>query len=115
MSEGSIALYSLISYIVQQKTKELGVRKVVGVNVGGLMIMLSKKYILYILIATVLAAPLAYLGAEFWLENFAFRTNIEWSLFLLAFIITTVIAMTSIAYRTYKAAFIDPVKSLRYQ
>ena len=112
---GSLGLYSLISFIVQQKTKELGVRKVVGANVQGLMLLLSKKYVVYILIATIIAAPLGYLGASFWLETFAYRTDIHPIIFLVAFIITTIIAMASISFRTYKAATLDPVKSLRYE
>ena len=112
---GSLGLYSLISYIVQQKTKELGVRKVIGANIEGLMILLSKKYILYIFIATILAAPLGYLGANFWLETFTYRTGISPVIFGLAFVITSIIAMASISYRTYKAATMNPVKSLRYE
>lgn len=112
---GSLGLYSLISYVVQQKTKELGVRKVVGANIEGLMILLSKKYILYILIATVLAAPLGFLGAKYWLDTFAYRTEVSPTIFVMAFIITTFIAMASISYRTYRAATMNPVKSLRYE
>lgn len=112
---GSLGLYSLISYIVQQKTKELGIRKVIGADVNSLMFFLSKKYVLYILVSTVLAAPLGYWGAEFWLNTFAYRTNIGLVLFIFSFLITTVIAVGSISYRTYKAATLDPVKSLRYE
>ncbi|HEY9116782.1 MAG TPA: ABC transporter permease [Roseivirga sp.] len=112
---GSLGLYSLISYIVQQKTKELGIRKVIGADINSLMYLLSKKYVLFILIATVIAAPLGYMGAEFWLETFAYRTNIGYVLFFFSFLITSVIAMGSISYRTYKAATLDPVKSLRYE
>lgn len=112
---GSLGLYSLISFIVQQKTKELGVRKVIGANIQELMLLLSRKYVLYILVATLLAAPLGYLGANFWLGTFAYRTQIHPGIFGLAFIITTLIAMASISFRTYKAATLDPVKSLRYE
>ena len=79
------------------------------------MLLLSKKYVVYILIATIIAAPLGYLGASFWLETFAYRTDIHPIIFLVAFIITTIIAMASISFRTYKAATLDPVKSLRYE
>lgn len=112
---GSLGLYSLISYIVQQKTKELGVRKVIGANIESLMILLSKKYVLFILIATVIAAPLGFLGANFWLETFAYRTDISPAIFILAFAITTFVAMASISYRTYRSATMNPVKSLRYE
>ena len=112
---GSLGLYSLMSFIVQQKTKELGIRKVIGANTNSLMVMLSKKYVLFLVLATVLAAPLGYLGAEYWLETFAYRTDFNGFIFLLAFLITTTIAMGSIAYRTFKAASLNPVKSLRYE
>ena len=112
---GSLGLYSLISYIVQQKTKELGIRKVIGANINSLMFLLSKKYMLYILISTLLAAPLGYWGAEFWLNTFVYRTNIGLVLFIFSFLITVIIALGSISYRTYKAATADPVKSLRYE
>ena len=112
---GSLGLYSLLSFIVQQRTKELGIRKVIGANTGGLMMLLSKKFILFILIATVLAAPLGYIGAEFWLERFAYRTEIGLMVFILAFIITGFITLGSISYRTFKAATLNPIKSLRYE
>ena len=112
---GSLGLYSLLSFIVQQRTKELGIRKVIGANTGGLMMLLSKKFILFILIATVLAAPLGYIGAEFWLERFAYRTEIGLMVFVLAFIITGFITLGSISYRTFKAATLNPIKSLRYE
>lgn len=115
LSIGSLGLYSLISYIVQQKTKELGIRKVIGANTNSLMFLLSKKYVLFILLATILAAPLGFMGAEFWLKSFAYRTDIGIYIYLLAFLITGVIALGSISYRTFKAATVDPVKSLRYE
>lgn len=112
---GSLGLYSLISFIVQQKTKELGIRKVIGANTGSLLGLLSSKYIWFILLATALAAPLGYLGGNLYLESFAFRTSIGLSIFLTAFILTTVIALASISYRAFKAVTINPVKSLRYE
>lgn len=112
---GSLGLYSLLSFVVQQRTKELGIRKVIGATTSGLMLILSKKFILFILIATVLAAPIGYIGAEFWLERFAYRTDIGLTVFIMAFFITGFITLGSIAYRTYKAATLDPVKSLRYE
>lgn len=112
---GSLGLYSLISFIVQQKTKELGIRKVIGANTSGLIAMLSSKYILFILLATVLAAPIGYLGANVWLESFSYQTGIGPMIFILAFIGTTLIAFASIGYRAYKAATMNPVKSLRYE
>jgi ABC-type antimicrobial peptide transport system permease subunit len=112
---GSLGLYSLISFIVQQKTKELGIRKVIGANSKSLILMISSKYIWLILLATILAAPLGYLGAELYLDSFAYRTEIGITQFVLAFIITTVIAIASISYRAYRASTMNPVTCLRYE
>lgn len=112
---GSLGLYSLLSYIIQQRTKELGIRKVVGASTQGLMMLLSKRYVLFILIATVLAAPIGYLGAAFWLDRFAYRTTVGPTVFIVAFIATSIVTLGSIAYRTFKAATLNPVKALRYE
>lgn len=112
---GSLGLYSLLSFVIQQRTKELGIRKVIGANTGGLMMLLSKKFIFFIVLATILAAPLGYLGAEFWLERFTYRTNMGVLVFIAAFAITGLITMGSIAYRTFKAATLNPINSLRYE
>lgn len=112
---GSLGLYSLVSFVVQQKTKELGIRKVIGANSLSLVRLLSGKYVLFILLATLLAAPLGYLGANLWLESFAYRTSIGFSVFLIAFVVTTLIAMASIGYRAFKAVTMNPIKSLRYE
>jgi len=112
---GSLGLYSLISFIVQQKTKELGIRKVIGANTTGLVAMLSTKYIWFILLATLIAGPIGYLGANVWLEGFSYQTTVGPSIFIIAFIGTTCIALASIGYRSFKAATMNPVKSLRYE
>ena len=106
---GSLGLYSLVSFVVQQKTKELGIRKVIGANSLSLVCLLSGKYVLFILLATLLAAPLGYLGANLWLESFAYRTSIGFSVFLIAFVVTTLIAMASIGYRAFKAVTMNPI------
>ncbi|PIQ49467.1 MAG: hypothetical protein COW03_05190 [Cytophagales bacterium CG12_big_fil_rev_8_21_14_0_65_40_12] len=111
---GSLGLYSLISFVAQQKTKEIGIRKVVGANVQSLMLLLSSKYVWLILLSTVLASPLAYYGAEEWLNGFAYRIDISPLIFLIAFMLTSAIAILSVGYRAYKAAMLNPVKSLRY-
>ena len=112
---GSLGLYSLISFIVQQKTKELGIRKVIGANTASLFRLLSTKYVWFILLATILAAPVGYLGANVWLESFAYRTTIGATVFVSAFLLTTCIALASISYRAFKAVTMTPVKSLRYE
>lgn len=110
---GTLGLYSLISFIAQQKTKELGIRKVIGANTNSLMKLLSTKYIWLILLATIVAAPLGYYAASAWLERYAYRIPIGASTFLLAFVLTTAIAMISVSYRAYKAATANPIKAIR--
>lgn len=112
---GCLGLYSLITYIAQQKTKEIGIRKVIGANVNSLMIMLSSRFVLVTLLASLLAAPFGYWLAQVWLQGFAYSTTISPIIFVLAFLSTTVIAFGSVSYRAYKAATINPVKSLRYE
>lgn len=112
---GTLGLYSLISFIAQQKTKELGIRKVIGANTQSLMKLLSIKYVWLILLATVVAAPLGYYGASAWLERYAYRIPIGMTTFVLAFILTTAIAMISVSYRAYRAASANPIKAIRYE
>lgn len=112
---GTLGLYSLISFVVQQKTKELGIRKVIGANTRNLMSLLSVKYVWFILLATILAAPIGYLGSNQWLEGFSYRTTIGAPIFIIAFVLTAVIALASVSYRAYRAATMNPVKSLRYE
>ncbi len=112
---GCLGLYSLITFIAQQKTKEIGIRKVIGANVNSLMVMLSSRFVLVTLLASVLATPFGYWMAKMWLQGFAYSTTISPGIFVLAFLSTTVIAFGSVSYRAYKAATINPVKSLRYE
>lgn len=112
---GTLGLYSLISFIAQQKTKELGIRKVIGANTSSLMKLLSTKYIWLILLATIIAAPLGYYGASAWLERYAYRIPIGASTFIIAFVLTAAIAMISVSYRAYRAASANPIKAIRYE
>ena len=112
---GCLGLYSLISFIAQQRTKEIGIRKVIGANVNSLMVMLSSKYILLMLVTAIIASPMGYWLASIWLEGFAFRTGIGPMIFIITFLGTAFLAMLSISHRAYKAATTNPVKSLRYE
>jgi len=112
---GCLGLYSLITYIAQQKTKEIGIRKVIGANVNSLMVMLSSRFMWVIVIASVVATPFGYWGASIWLQGFAYSAPITPLAFVLAFLGTAVIALGSVSYRAYRAATINPVRSLRYE
>ncbi len=112
---GCLGLYSLISFVVQQKTKELGIRKVVGANTNSLVLLLSTKYIWLIALATLIAVPFGYYGTNEWLNSFEYRVEVSPLVFIAAFFITIMIAVVSIGYRAYTAANKNPVKALRYE
>ena len=108
-----LGLFGLATYIAEQRTKEIGIRKVLGASVGGIVQLLSKDFIKLILIAFVIAAPLAWYFMNKWLQDFAFRTNINWWIFLLAGCIAIIIALSTISFQAIRAAIANPVKNLR--
>lgn len=108
-----IGLFGLITYMAAQRKKEIGIRKVLGASVGGVALMLAKEFIFLIILAMVIASPVAYYLIHQWLRNFAYRVNISWELFALAGIAAILIAMLTISYQAVKAALANPVKSLR--
>jgi len=108
-----LGLFGLISFIAEQKKKEIGIRKVLGANVTTVMKMLIKDFLLLILIAFAIATPLAYYLMENWLQDFTYRISISWWVFLLAGIITLVITFITVSTQAIKAATTNPIKSLR--
>jgi putative ABC transport system permease protein len=110
-----LGLLGLASHAAEQKTKEIGIRKVLGASVPDIMIMLSKQFAKWILIANVLAWPIAYYTQHIWLQGFAYRTDIALTSFILSALISLGIALLTILYQTGRAASADPIKSLRYE
>jgi predicted permease len=108
-----LGLLGLVIYTTTQRTKEIGVRKVLGASVSQIVQLISKDFILLVLLAFVIAVPLAWIGMNKWLENFAYRTTISWWIFLLAGLSMILIALVTLALQTIKAAIANPVKSLR--
>ncbi len=108
-----IGLFGLITYMAAQRTKEIGIRKVLGASVAGITVMLAKEFVFLIIIAMVIASPVAYYLIHQWLRGFAYRVNISWWLFALAGIAAILIALLTISYHALKAALANPVKSLR--
>jgi len=115
ISIGCLGLYSLIAFVVQQKTKELGIRKVVGANTNSLVLLLSSKYVWLIALATVIAVPFGFYGTKEWLNSFVYQVQVSPLIFVGAFVLTILIALMSIGYRAFKAATTNPVKALRYE
>ena len=108
-----LGLFGLASFNVEQRTKEIGIRKVLGATVGNVVLLLSGDFLKLVLIALVLASPLAWYVMQRWLENFAYQTNIGWSIFLLTALVALLITLATVSYQSIKAALMNPVKSLR--
>ena len=96
-----------------QRTKEVGIRKVLGASVGNIIYLFSKEFTILIVIAFVLAVPISYYMMNSWLQNFVFRIKIGTWIFLLAVLASVLIAWITVGYKSIKAALANPVKSLR--
>ncbi|MGB5008642.1 MAG: ABC transporter permease [Ferruginibacter sp.] len=108
-----LGLYGLASFMAVQKTKEVGIRKVLGATVNNIIFLFSKEFLLLISIAFLVAVPLAYYFMQDWLQDFVYRVNISWWVIALAGLMAIVVAMITISFKAIKAAIANPVKSLR--
>ena len=107
-----LGLFGLASFTAEQRTKEIGIRKVLGASVSGIILMLSKEFTKWVLAANVIAWPLAYFTMKQWLQNFAYRTAIGFSTFIIAGLLALVIALLTVGYQAIKAARANPVGGL---
>lgn len=108
-----LGLFGLASFTATKRFKEIGVRKVLGSSVQGIVVLLSKDLLKPVLIAACIAIPLAYFAMNKWLQNFAYKTTLSWWIFMLAALITFGIALLTVSFQAIKAAIANPVKSLR--
>jgi ABC-type antimicrobial peptide transport system permease subunit len=108
-----LGLFGLAAFTAETRLKEIGIRKVLGSSVFGIVRLLSGEFTKMILIAIVIALPLSYLIAKNWLDDFAFRINLEWWYFYGAGLVTITIALFTVSFQSVKAALINPAKSLR--
>ncbi|OCX52189.1 ABC transporter permease [Mucilaginibacter sp. PPCGB 2223] len=108
-----LGLYGLVSFMAVQKTKEVGIRKVLGAGVGHIIYLFSKEFTLLILAAFIVAAPVAYFLMHNWLENFVFRIDIGAGVFAAAILTSVIIAWLTVGFKAVKAAYVNPVKSLK--
>ena len=108
-----LGLFGLASFTTLQRTREIGIRKVLGASVSKILKLLYKEFALLLLIAFVVAIPLAWLTVSNWLQNYAFRINIHWLFFVMPFLIIVIIALLTVSFQSIKAALANPVKSLR--
>jgi putative ABC transport system permease protein len=110
-----LGLFGLASFSAIQRTKEIGIRKILGASVSGIIALFSKDFLKLIFIANFIAWPLAYYAMSRWLENFAYRTEISAATFIIAGLTAVVIALATISYQSVKTALANPVKSLRHE
>lgn len=108
-----LGLFGLVTYAAEQRTKEIGIRKVLGANVISILRLLSYDFLKLVIIAILIAFPIAWWGMNNWLQDFAYRTTISWWLFVLAALSAIGITLLTISYQAIKAALANPVKSLR--
>lgn len=108
-----LGLFGLATYTAQVKTKEIGIRKVLGASVGSVVRLISKDFLKLVIIATIIATPLSYLVMNRWLQDFAYRINISWWMFVVAVVLILLIALLTVSFQSIKAAIANPVKSLR--
>jgi ABC-type antimicrobial peptide transport system permease subunit len=108
-----IGLFGLVIISIEQRTKEIGIRKVLGAAVTKIIFLVSKEFIILISIAFVIAAPVGYYFTNKWLQEFAYRIDIAWWMFGLAGLLVIAIAMLTMCFQAIKAAIANPVKSLR--
>ena len=108
-----LGLYGLVSFMAVQRTKEVGIRKVLGASVSNIILLLSKEFTVLIIIAFMISAPIAYYFMHEWLQNFAYRIPLSATIFILAILSSILIAWLTVAHRAFNAALANPIKSLR--
>lgn len=110
-----LGLLGLASFTIEQRTKEIGIRKVLGASMAGIIQLLTKELIRWIIAANIIALPIAYFAMNAWLQNFAYRITMGWWTFVLAGMLALVIALITVSIQSIRAALANPVESLRYE
>jgi putative ABC transport system permease protein len=108
-----LGLFGLAAFSAEQRSKEIGIRKVLGASIPGIAGLLSKDFLKLVVIAFVIATPIAWWGMSQWLQAFVYRINISWWMFALAGLVAVIISLLTVSSQALKAAFANPVKSLR--
>ena len=110
-----LGLFGLATFVVERRTKEIGVRKVLGASSSGLMMLLVRDFTKWVLLANIIAWPLAWFAMNKWLQNYAYKTEITALPFITAGLAALMIAIITVLFRTFKAANSNPVKALKYE
>jgi ABC-type antimicrobial peptide transport system permease subunit len=110
-----LGLFGLASFMAEQRTKEIGIRKVLGASVNSVTTLLSKEFLKWVLLSNLIAWPVAYLIIKNWLKNFAYRTSIDPAIFMISGLLALAIAFITVSYQSIRAATANPVETLRYE
>jgi putative ABC transport system permease protein len=112
---GCLGLFGLASFTAEQRTKEIGIRKVLGASVSRIVGHLSKEFMLLVVMANIIAWPVAWFAMSKWLQNFTYRIDMGWWIFILSGALALFIALLTVSYQAIKAAHANPVDALRYE
>jgi putative ABC transport system permease protein len=110
-----LGLLGLASFLAEQRTREIGIRKILGATVAQVTVLLSKDFLKLVIAANLIAWPVAWYVMKRWLENFAYRSDISWWIFLMSGGVALVIALLTVSFQAIRAALANPVESLRYE
>ena len=110
-----LGLFGLATLSIVRRTKEIGIRKVLGASVAGVVELVTREFLILIGVAAIFALPVAWFSMQKWLEGFAYRIDMDYTAFVIAPVAAVVIALAAIGYHAIKAATADPVKALRYE
>jgi putative ABC transport system permease protein len=110
-----LGLFGLSTFLTQQRIKEIGIRKVLGANIPNLVITLSKEFTKWIIMANLIACPLAYYIINKILQNFAYRVNMGTNVFVITIVLSILIAILTVSFQTIRVAYSNPVKALKYE
>jgi putative ABC transport system permease protein len=101
--------------IIQQRTKEIGIRKVNGATISEVLGMLNKRFLFWVVAAFIIAVPLTYYAMKKWLETFAYKTELSWWVFVLGGLVVLLVALATVSWQSWRAATKNPVEALRYE
>ena len=110
-----LGLFGLASYLAEQRTREIGIRKVLGATIPQILILLFSTFLKMLAIACIIAIPLAFLLMNNWLQNFVYHVGMEWSLFLFSVLIVLVLTVFTVGYETIRASIANPIDAIRYE
>jgi putative ABC transport system permease protein len=108
-------LFGLAAFVTEQRTKEIGIRKTLGASIPEIVVLLSKQFTKWVVLANIIAWPVAYYVMDNWLENFAYRVDMNFWVFALSGLSALIIALITISMHAIKAARANPIKSLKYE